>query len=234
AAVHPREVGERGDRLGTPVGVLDRDDGHEVGPGPADRLERAGVRETPGLARGRAEPSTDRDLEAGGGEHRRDGVDGADLEGLREVRPGQRPGDLTPVPTRQDVRFAGPVGAVRARPGGYRGAPAAHGLLRSTRVPGGRQPTETTGEPACASFSGVGISLAIRIASSMRVSTIIASGTVLMTSPLTKIWPLPLPDATPRSASRASPGPLTTQPMTATRSGTVMPSSPAVTFSASV
>ena len=41
-----------------------------------------------------------------------------------------------------------------------------------------------------------------------------------MTSPLTKIWPLPLPEATPRSASRASPGPLTTQPMTATRSGT--------------
>ena len=42
-----------------------------------------------------------------------------------------------------------------------------------------------------------------------------------MTSPRTKIWPLPLPEATPRSASRASPGPLTTQPMTATRSGTV-------------
>jgi hypothetical protein len=46
--------------------------------------------------------------------------------------------------------------------------------------------------------------------------------------------PLPLPLATPRSASRASPGPFTTQPMTATRSGTSMPSSPAVTWSASV
>ena len=61
-----------------------------------------------------------------------------------------------------------------------------------------------------------------------------ASGTVLITSPRTKIWPLPLPEATPRSASRASPGPFTTQPMTATRSGTVMPSSPAVTASASL
>ena len=67
------------------------------------------------------------------------------------------------------------------------------------------------------------MSSAIRIASSMSVSTIWDSGTVLMTSPLTKIWPLPLPEATPRSASRASPGPLTTQPMTATRSGTVRP-----------
>src|SRR5215475_12896602 len=55
-----------------------------------------------------------------------------------------------------------------------------------------------------------------------------------MTSPLTKIWPLPLPDATPRSASRASPGPFTTQPMTATRSGAGNPSSAAVTWSASV
>ena len=78
------------------------------------------------------------------------------------------------------------------------------------------------------------LSSAIRMASSMRVSTIWDSGTVLTTSPLTKIWPLPLPDATPRSASRASPGPLTTQPMTATRSGTSMPSRPAVTSSASV
>ena len=67
------------------------------------------------------------------------------------------------------------------------------------------------------------------MASSISVSTICDSGTVLMTSPLTKIWPLPLPEATPRSASRASPGPLTTQPMTATRSGTSMPSRPAVT-----
>src|SRR5690606_13942458 len=78
------------------------------------------------------------------------------------------------------------------------------------------------------------ISSAMRFASSMRVATMSDSGTVLMTWPLTKICPLPLPDATPRSASRASPGPLTTQPMTATRSGTVRPFSPAVTFSASV
>src|SRR3954468_19816984 len=75
---------------------------------------------------------------------------------------------------------------------------------------------------------------AILSASSMRVSTIACSGTVLTTSPLTKICPLPLPDATPRSASRASPGPFTTQTMTATRSGTSRPSRPAVTRSASV
>src|ERR1700733_15129116 len=68
----------------------------------------------------------------------------------------------------------------------------------------------------------------------MRVSTIWDSGTVAITLPRTKIWPLPLPEATPRSASRASPGPLTTQPMTATRSGTSMPSRPAVTSSASL
>ena len=74
----------------------------------------------------------------------------------------------------------------------------------------------------------------MRFASAMSVATISDSGTVLMTSPFTKIWPLPLPDATPRSASRASPGPFTTQPMTATRSGTVMPSSPSVTSLASL
>jgi hypothetical protein len=72
------------------------------------------------------------------------------------------------------------------------------------------------------------------MASSMSVSTMACSGTVLITSPLTKIWPLPLPEATPRSASRASPGPFTTQPITATRSGTSMPVSPAVTSSASL
>jgi len=44
----------------------------------------------------------------------------------------------------------------------------------------------------------------------------------------------PFPDATPRSASRASPGPLTTQPITATRNGTVIPSRPACTCSARV
>ncbi len=56
----------------------------------------------------------------------------------------------------------------------------------------------------------------------------------MITSPLTKICPLPLPEATPRSASRASPGPFTTHPITATRNGTSIPSSPAVTSSASL
>src|SRR5581483_5114975 len=94
------------------------------------------------------------------------------------------------------------------------------------------QETATTGSPDASPAAS--ISSAMRMACSTRVSTISASGTVFTTSPLTKICPLPLPDATPRSASRASPGPFTTQPMTATRSGTVSPSSPACTFSARV
>ena len=57
--------------------------------------------------------------------------------------------------------------------------------------------------------------------------TIWLSGTVLTTSPRTKICPLPFPDDTPRSASRASPGPFTTHPITATRSGVSKPSNAA-------
>ena len=52
------------------------------------------------------------------------------------------------------------------------------------------------GDDGCAG-SSVARSSAIRRASSINVSTICDSGTVLMTSPLTKIWPLPLPEATP-------------------------------------
>src|SRR5665647_3337258 len=97
------------------------------------------------------------------------------------------------------------------------------------------QPTVTMGpEDFPSPSTGSPISSASRMASSIRVSTIWDSGTVLMISPLTKIWPLPLPDATPRSASRASPGPFTTQPMTATRRGTSRPSRPAATWSARV
>src|SRR6266508_6154451 len=62
------------------------------------------------------------------------------------------------------------------------------------------QDTVTVGCPG--SPSAAPILSAMRMASSIRVSTILDSGTVLMTSPLTKIWPLPLPEATPRSASR--------------------------------
>ena len=54
-----------------------------------------------------------------------------------------------------------------------------------------------------------------------------------MTLPLMKICPLPLPEATPRSASRASPGPLTMHPITATRMGAVTFLSPSVTAFAS-
>src|SRR5437588_7389791 len=60
--------------------------------------------------------------------------------------------------------------------------------------------TVTCGAPSSPVDS---ISSAMRMASSISVSTILCSGTVLITSPLTKIWPLPLPEATPRSASRA-------------------------------
>src|SRR6476661_7799544 len=65
----------------------------------------------------------------------------------------------------------------------------------------------TEGEPCSAVSPSRSIDSAMRMASSMRVSTMSFSGTVLMTSPRTKIWPLPLPLATPRSASRASPEP---------------------------
>src|SRR5690606_38823754 len=106
-----------------------------------------------------------------------------------------------------------------------------HPFTVSARAAPRTQLVTTTGSPTGASAP---ISSAMRCASAMRVATISDSGTVLMTSPFTKIWPLPLPEATPRSASRASPGPFTTHPMTATRSGTVMPCSPSVTESASV
>src|SRR5690606_30258931 len=95
----------------------------------------------------------------------------------------------------------------------------------------GHQAVMTWAVPGAASGP---ISAAIRLASSISVCTMSASGTVLMTSPLTKICPLPLPDATPRSAARASPGPLPTQPITATRNGTSIPVRPAVTSSASL
>src|SRR6266542_962901 len=62
-------------------------------------------------------------------------------------------------------------------------------------------------------------SSASSLASCISESTISDSGTVRITWPPRKIWPLPLPEATPMSASRASPGPLTMQPITATRSG---------------
>ena len=46
-----------------------------------------------------------------------------------------------------------------------------------------------------------------------------SSGTLRIFLPFSKSTPWPLPQATPRSASRASPGPFTTQPMTATEMG---------------
>ena len=55
--------------------------------------------------------------------------------------------------------------------------------------------------------------------SSKRVGRMSFSLTLLMTFPLAKIAPIPFPPATPISASRASPGPLTTHPITATLIG---------------
>jgi len=56
-------------------------------------------------------------------------------------------------------------------------------------------------------------------ASSTRAATISSSGTTRTIFPLMKRWPRRRPAAMPRSASRASPGPFTTHPMTATWMG---------------
>src|SRR5215208_159438 len=110
--------------------------------------------------------------------------------------------------------------------------PAAQSHGRATRESGGLFHDQTTLTSAAPAPSGMVSPNAI--ASSINVSTMSPSRTVLITSPRTKIWPLPLPEATPRSASRASPGPFTTHPITATRSGTSRPCNPAVTSSASL
>src|SRR5439155_1447271 len=64
------------------------------------------------------------------------------------------------------------------------------------------------------------------------------SSTLRMISPRLKMTPLPLPAAMPRSASRASPGPLTTQPSTLILIAVVLPasatSSSAMIFSRSI
>ncbi len=57
-------------------------------------------------------------------------------------------------------------------------------------------------------------------ASTNSASTSSSSGTFATTSPCRRMNPSPLPEAMPTSASRASPGPFTTHPMTATRMGT--------------
>ena len=74
-------------------------------------------------------------------------------------------------------------------------------------------------------FGGAGLGPLLRgldavgdddLAHSTSASTISSSGTTLTTLPLTNRWPRRRPAAMPTSASRASPGPFTTQPMTAT------------------
>src|SRR5712691_5080098 len=54
-----------------------------------------------------------------------------------------------------------------------------------------------------------------RSTSSRIACTMSFSGTLRTTSPFLKMSPMPRPPATPMSAARASPGPLTSQPMTA-------------------
>ena len=68
--------------------------------------------------------------------------------------------------------------------------------------------------------------------SSNKASTNLSSGTLFITSPLRKTNPSPFPPAIPISASRASPGPFTTQPITATLIGFVIPDNLCSTFSA--
>src|SRR5207244_12050856 len=54
------------------------------------------------------------------------------------------------------------------------------------------------------------------LSTSSRIAvTMSFSGTLRMTSPFLKISPIPRPPATPMSAARASPGPLTSPPITA-------------------
>src|SRR2546427_3257638 len=70
------------------------------------------------------------------------------------------------------------------------------------------------------SSAGAAARVAFRSAMNRSTSSRIAftmsfSGTLRMTSPFLKIRPIPRPPATPMSAARASPGPLTSQPMTA-------------------
>ena len=59
--------------------------------------------------------------------------------------------------------------------------------------------------------------------SAMNSSARRAAGTFRRTFPFLKMTPPPRPQARPMSASLASPGPLTVQPMTATVSGTRSP-----------
>src|SRR5262249_17058013 len=57
---------------------------------------------------------------------------------------------------------------------------------------------------------------ATNLSTSSRIAlTMSASGTLRITSPPLKISPIPRPPATPMSAARASPGPLTSHPITA-------------------
>ena len=85
------------------------------------------------------------------------------------------------------------------------------------RGPPPRRPWPRRGRPSTAPRSTPCSSM--NSAHSTSASTISSSGTTATFVPLTNRWPRLLPAAMPRSASRASPGPLTTQPITATCSG---------------
>jgi hypothetical protein len=76
--------------------------------------------------------------------------------------------------------------------------------------------------PLCSGMAG-GDSESNLSISSINACTISLSSTVRTISPRLKMTPLPRPAAMPRSASRASPGPLTTQPRIEILSGCLRP-----------
>ena len=84
------------------------------------------------------------------------------------------------------------------------------GRLAGRQRPWWRRPVSRAASAPCSWMNS---------AHSTRVSTISSSGTTITFWPFTNRWPRLFPAAMPRSASRASPGPLTTHPMTATCSG---------------
>src|SRR5699024_1182429 len=111
---------------------------------------------------------------------------------LRMLLPPASENSCGSAPVRATSRRRAPAralttGSVRASASAASYPPERIARTRPPRRNTPDQPTETDGAlPADASSP---ISAAIRLASASRVSTMSSSGTVLMTSPLTKIWP---------------------------------------------
>src|SRR5207249_4729764 len=94
-----------------------------------------------------------------------------------------------------------------------------HVALRRTRIAGGaHEDVSLVLSHHWASTAAVFAALrsAMNLSTSSRIAwTISFSGTLRITSPFLKMSPMPRPPATPMSATRASPGPLTSHPITA-------------------